>query len=102
MGGSVKSAPSAATNKILMRRNPLPNLLLVACLLLGTATAQAAELPTSLTDQEFWRLVTEFSEPGGNFQAEFMSNEDSSQFVIPTLQQTTRRHGVYIGVGPEQ
>jgi len=60
------------------------------------------DLPATLTDQEFWRIVTEFSEPGGVFQPEFMSNEDSSQFVIPTLKQTTRPGGVYIGVGPEQ
>src|SRR5262245_54078831 len=85
-----------------MRRNPLRNLLLLACLLFLPTSTQAADLPTSLTDQEFWRIVTEFSETGGVFQAEFMSNEDSSQFVIPTLQQTTRRNGVYIGVGPEQ
>jgi hypothetical protein len=31
-----------------------------------------------------------------------MSNEDSSQFVIPTLKQITRPGGVYVGVGPEQ
>jgi hypothetical protein len=62
----------------------------------------AAQLPSSLTDQEFWRIVTDFSETGGVFQAEFMSNEDSSQFVIPTLKQTTRPGGVYLGVGPEQ
>ena len=47
-------------------------------------------------------MVTEFSEPGGVFQPEFMSNEDSSQFVIPALKQTTPPGGVYIGVGPEQ
>jgi hypothetical protein len=47
-------------------------------------------------------MVTDFSEAGGAFQAEFMSNEDSSQFVIPALKATTRRGGVYIGVGPEQ
>jgi hypothetical protein len=64
--------------------------------------AHAEQLPTSLTDQEFWRMVTEFSEPGGVFAQELMSNEDSAQFVIPTLKQTTRRGGVYIGVGPEQ
>jgi len=62
----------------------------------------AVDIPAALTDQEFWRIVTEFSEPGGVFQPEFMSNEDSSQFVIPTLKQTTRSGGVYIGVGPEQ
>jgi hypothetical protein len=61
-----------------------------------------SDLPTTLSDQEFWRMVTDFSETGGVFQAEYMSNEDSSQFVIPALQQTTRAGGVYIGVGPEQ
>jgi hypothetical protein len=71
------------------------------CVALSRLT-QAAELPTAVPDQEFWRMVTEFSETGGVFQAEFMSNEDSVQFVIPTLKQTTRRGGVYIGVGPEQ
>src|SRR5262249_62429316 len=78
------------------------------CILLLTLIAtmhaplHAAELPTALTDQEFWRIVTEFSEAGGTFQAEYMSNEDSSQIVIPTLKQSVRRGGVYIGVGPEQ
>jgi hypothetical protein len=55
-----------------------------------------------LDDREFWRMVTEFSEQGGSFQAELMSNEDSAQFVIPALKQTTHPGGVYIGVGPEQ
>jgi len=71
-------------------------------LLLAVSAIEAAEIPASLSDQEFWRIVTEFSEPGGVFTREFMSNEDSAQFVIPTLQQTMRRGGVYIGVGPEQ
>src|SRR5262245_3825279 len=83
-------------------RLPVAAVALLSAALLLAATARAAELPASLSDQEFWRLVTEFSEPGGVFQAEFMSNEDSSQFVIPTLKETTRRDGVYIGVGPEQ
>ena len=68
----------------------------------AASTARAAELPGRITDQEFWRMVTELSEPGGVFQQEFMSNEDSAQFVIPALKQTTRRGGVYVGVGPEQ
>ena len=43
----------------------------------------------------------ELSEPGGAFQQELMSNEDSAQVVIPALKER-RRGGVYIGVGPEQ
>src|SRR5262249_33769885 len=68
----------------------------------GSALVAAAQgIPNGVSDQEFWRLVSEFSEPGGRFQAEFMSNEDSAQFVIPRLK-TARQGGVYIGVGPEQ
>lgn len=47
-------------------------------------------------------MVTELSELGGAFQAQFMSNEDSAQFVIPALKGRTRPGGVYIGVGTEQ
>jgi len=77
------------------------SLVLIGIVLLSSPI-HAVDIPAALTDQEFWRIVTEFSEPGGVFQPEFMSNEDSSQFVIPTLKQTTRSGGVYIGVGPEQ
>src|SRR6185369_13750357 len=84
-----------------MKRISFSLICIVSCVFL-VRVVQAAEVPASLTDQEFWRLVTEFSEVGGVFQAEFMSNEDSVQFVIPTLKQTVKRGGVYIGVGPEQ
>ena len=46
-------------------------------------TAEAAELPKSINDKDFWRLVTDLSEAGGVFPLQFMSNEDSAQFVIP-------------------
>ena len=59
-------------------------------------------LNDSLTDQEFRNLVTTLSEPGGKFQAQVMSNEDSVQFVIPDLKKRTRPGGVYVGVGTEQ
>jgi hypothetical protein len=75
---------------------------IVSTLLFASSSARAEALPNAISDQEFWRMVTELSEQGGVFQAEFMSNEDSAQFVIPTLKETTRRGGVYIGVGPEQ
>jgi hypothetical protein len=75
---------------------------IVTTLSFAASTARAAELPNAITDEEFSRMVTELSEPGGVFQQEFMSNEDSAQFVIPALKETTRRGGVYIGVGPEQ
>ena len=60
------------------------------------------ELPRDISDTEFWRLVTEFSETGGTFPQQYMSNEDSAQFVIPTLKETPQRSGAYLGVGLEQ
>lgn len=63
----------------------------------------AENLPARLTDEQFWQLVTDFSETGGFFQFDnFMSNEDALQWVIPDLKQRTQPGGVFIGVGPEQ
>ena len=68
----------------------------------GLLTARAQQLPTTLQDQEFWKLIMDLSETGGTFPSQFMSNEDSAQFVIPSLKETTKRGGVYVGVGSEQ
>jgi len=60
-------------------------------------------LPTKLTDQEFWALMTSASEPDGNFRSDnLVSNEIKFQWVIPELVRRVRPGGVYIGVGPEQ
>ena len=72
------------------------------CLIMLASVLRAAELPATLTDQEFWRIVTEFSETGGSFQPQLMTNEDSLQTVIPALKQKIRSGGVYLGVGTEQ
>jgi hypothetical protein len=73
---------------------------------LGWDTARAAvpgHLPARLGDQEFWTLVTDLSEPGGTFRSDnLLSNESRLQLVIPDLQTTIKRGGVYLGVGPEQ
>jgi hypothetical protein len=75
--------------------------ILVVCLFVPGLYAQS--LPSHLSDQEFWRMVSEFSEDGGFFQFDnFMSNEDALQWVIPDLQRQTKPGGVFIGVGPEQ
>jgi hypothetical protein len=63
---------------------------------------RAAALQASISDDEFWKIVTDLSEASGSFAQELMSNEDSAQFVIPALKASTSRGGVYIGVGPEQ
>lgn len=63
----------------------------------------ASDLPARVTDQEFWRLATEFSEPNGYFRSDNLtSNELWFQHVIPELASRTRPGGVYLGVGPEQ
>src|SRR5215510_3597778 len=60
------------------------------------------EIPQQLSDETFWRMVTEFSETGGYFRSDnFVSNETTFQFVLKNLKQT-RPGGVYLGVGPDQ
>jgi hypothetical protein len=70
----------------------------------ATSVAQRGRtIPDSLTDREFWGLFATMSEEGGSFPSEnFVSNEKTYQYVIPTLQRTLTPHGVYLGVGPEQ
>jgi hypothetical protein len=67
------------------------------------APLHEARLPDRLADSTFWRMVTEFSEPGGYFQSEnFVSNEMGLQHVVSRLRPTMPPGGVYLGVGPEQ
>jgi hypothetical protein len=68
----------------------------------GPAATPSA-LPTSLGDTEFWRIVSEFSEPNGFFDSDnLLSNETTFQYVIPRLTTTVKPGGAYLGVGPEQ
>jgi hypothetical protein len=65
--------------------------------------ASADTLPSKLTDQEFWKLVEDFSESNGYFRSDnLLSNEIWFQWVIPELLSRSRQAGVYLGVGPEQ
>jgi hypothetical protein len=62
-----------------------------------------SELPSRLNDQQFWRLSSSFSEPGGTFHSDnFVSNEGRFQTVIPGLLERVKPGGFYVGVGPEQ
>src|SRR6187401_717207 len=67
-------------------------------------SAQAADtLPARLTDQEFWKLSQDFSEPNGSFASDnLVSNEVTLQWVVPELMTRARQSAVYLGVGPEQ
>src|SRR5215813_12317710 len=63
----------------------------------------ADKLPTQLSDEEFWKLSAEFSEPDGSFRSDnLLSNESYFQYVIPQLNELVKRGQVYMGVGPEQ
>jgi hypothetical protein len=74
----------------------------ILCLFLGVAWS-AEELPASLSHEAFWKLVIEFSEPGGSFVSDnFVSNELRLQNVLATLTEGRKPGGVYLGVGPEQ
>src|SRR3954447_25284143 len=67
------------------------------------ARAIAGALPDSLTNEAFWALIDELSEPNGYFQSDnLVSNEIQFQQVIPDLAKTARPNRVYLGVGPEQ
>jgi hypothetical protein len=67
------------------------------------ATPPADTLPSQISDAEFWRLGTEFSEPNGPYPYEnYVGNEVMLQRVIPAARKQAKLGGVYIGVGPEQ
>ena len=66
--------------------------LALAALTLKTVPA-ASRLPARLTDQEFWQLSTESSEPNGYFRSDNLtSNELLFEEVIPDLVQIGRAH----------
>jgi hypothetical protein len=69
-----------------------------------TSVSRAAEsLPPQLSDAEYWKIISDFSEPDGYFQYEIVtSNETSYQSVLPELMKNNRSGGAYLGVGPEQ
>src|SRR5678815_3369035 len=77
---------------------------LVALLGIARLPINAADtLPGQYTDAEFWRMVTDFSEVGGDYQYEnFVSNEISYQEVLPELSRLVKPGGVYLGVASEQ
>ncbi|MFN7929116.1 MAG: hypothetical protein U0Y68_14455 [Blastocatellia bacterium] len=80
--------------------------LLLFWLLSAEAWAQAkptATLPDKLTNAEFVRLMTEMSEPGGDFLSDnLISNETAYLPVLAKLKELNATGGAYLGVGPEQ
>ena len=64
----------------------------------------AGSLPESLTDQEFWNLSSDLSEPDGWFRSDnLLSNELGFPFIVTELTKSPPAAArVYMGVGPEQ
>jgi hypothetical protein len=76
----------------------------LSLLLLAGGVSRAADtLPSQLSDAEYWKLITDFSEPDGFYQYTVTtSNETDYQTVIPQLSKSIPQGGTYFGVGPEQ
>jgi len=63
----------------------------------------AESLPEALSDQEFWKLSADLSEPGGWFRSDnLLSNELGYPFIVADLAKAGQSARVYMGVGPEQ
>ena len=82
----------------------------VAPLAQSTPTVSARQatgtalLPNRLSDADFWKLVSDISEPGGSFRIvdNFTSNENEIGAIFTRLRSAGIQGGVYLGVGPEQ
>jgi hypothetical protein len=76
----------------------------MASLLVAAISIAAADtFPAELDDANFWKLVSEFSEPEGYYEyAVITSNETAYQEILPDLTRKVPPGGVYLGVGPEQ
>ncbi len=77
-------------------------ILFVVCFF-ATVARSAEDLPSRLSDDAYWKLITDLSEPGGKFLSEnFVSNELRIQAILGELTEGRKSAGAYIGVGPEQ
>ena len=91
-----------------MKRSWIPRAGVVAALtcvlgLPATRAAAPADLPAQLGDKDYWKLISDFSEPGGYFRSDnLLSNEIWFQYIVPELVGYLKPGGVYLGVGPEQ
>ena len=92
-----------------MRRHRILPLVPIAVLLvLGASftpygTLVNAQIPSRLTDQEFWRLSESISEPDGAFRSDnLLSNEMVFSRLLPDFLAQVKSGGAYLGVGPEQ
>lgn len=78
-------------------------LIVPVALSLCAAAQTPSGLPASLSDREFWQLVSDLSEPDGFFEDEnYVSNELGYERTMRRLREAVTPDGVFLGVGPEQ
>jgi hypothetical protein len=71
--------------------------------LMVTPSRGADTLPSQLSDAAYWKLITDLSEPDGNYpHSVFTGNEPGYQYMLPQLTKAVAPGGAYLGVGPEQ
>ena len=91
-----------------LHRRVLTGFIIAACLtgfvrITVPVAGQSQTIPARFSDKEFWRLVSDLSEPDGNFRSDnLLSNELWYQQALPRLAQVTKPGRAYLGVGPEQ
>src|SRR5439155_26048271 len=82
-----------------IRRTPL----FAGIILAASLAAIAHPVPTQISDQQFWKMSSDFSEPDGTFRSDnLLSNEVGFQYVLDDLLRTAGQGRIYMGVGPEQ
>src|SRR3954462_1223835 len=76
---------------------------LIGAMLASAPAGAQQHLPDSLSDADFWKLMSTISEPGGYFQMDnWTSNEMEVGALFSALRAGGHTGGVYMGVGPEQ
>jgi hypothetical protein len=84
-------------------RRAVAAMVVVAALTALRPAVAGEDLALTVSDAEFWQLITDVSEPNGYFRFEnFVSNESTIQSVVPALKMRPAAGGAYVGVGPEQ
>jgi hypothetical protein len=87
-------------------RDPFPRrrIVLILTLILTASLAGLAQpVPAEITNQQFWKMASDFSEPDGTFRSDnLLSNEIGFQYVISDLTRMAKQGRIYMGVGPEQ
>jgi hypothetical protein len=92
-----------AIRRTLLRPHVARYALVASLCLVPRTDVRAQSLPARISDADYWRMITQFSEPNGYFRSDnLVSNEVTFQHVIPELKKATTTGGVYLGVGPDQ